>query len=73
MNREPFLRRSARLMRRLGARSGLRASYLLLRKQLARAYGPPKSMSVPQAPHPILLREGTSDFETMEQIFVHRE
>jgi FkbM family methyltransferase len=72
MKRE-FFRRSARLMRRLGARSGLRASYLLLRNELARgAHGAAKPMRVPQVPHPIWLREGTSDFGVMEQIFVHR-
>jgi FkbM family methyltransferase len=72
MKRELFLR-SARLMRRLGVRSGLRASYLLLRNELARgAHGPPKPMRVPHVPRPIWLRDGTSDFEVMEQIFVHR-
>jgi len=75
MRREPFLRRSSRLLRRLGARSGLRACYLLARNKLpARDPNPPpRQMRIPQAPHAIWLRPGTSDFETMEQVFVHRE
>jgi FkbM family methyltransferase len=74
MTRQPFLRRALRLIRRLGARSGLRASYLLARRELALgADGPPRQMTVRGVPHPIWLREGTSDFEVMEQIFVHHE
>jgi FkbM family methyltransferase len=74
MKRQPFLRRALRLIRRLGARSGLRASYLLVRRELALgASGPPRQMTVGGVPHPIWLREGTSDFDVMEQIFVHRE
>jgi FkbM family methyltransferase len=73
MKNKPFLR-SMRLVRALGARSGLRASYLLMRREVSqRANGSPKRMRVPGFAHPIWLREGTSDFEVMEQIFVRRE
>jgi FkbM family methyltransferase len=73
--REPFVRRSSRLLLRLGARSGLRACYLLARKQLlARSADPqPRQMRIPKVPHAIWIRERTSDFETMEQVFVDRE
>jgi FkbM family methyltransferase len=74
MKRTPFLLRAVRLLRGLGPRSGLRACHLLVRKELARdADGPPRRMRVPDVPHPIWLREGTSDFEIMEQIFLRRE
>jgi FkbM family methyltransferase len=75
MRPEPFLRRSSRLLRRLGARSGLRASYLLAREELAArdANSPPRQMRIPKVPHAIWLRHGTSDFATMEQVFIHRE
>jgi FkbM family methyltransferase len=74
MKRTPFWLRAVRLVRGLGLRSGLRACHLLVRKELmADADGPPRPMRVPQVPHPIWLREGTSDFEIMEQIFLRRE
>jgi FkbM family methyltransferase len=74
MRRQPFLLRTVRLVRGLGARSGFRALYLLIRKELARdTVGNPRQMRVPDVPHPIWLRESTSDFEIMEQIFLRRE
>jgi FkbM family methyltransferase len=45
-----------------------------MRKELMRGGdGPPRSMRIPDVPQPIWLREGTSDFEIMEQIFLRRE
>jgi FkbM family methyltransferase len=45
-----------------------------MRKELARnAAADPRRMRMADFPHPIWLREGTSDFEVMEQIFVRRE
>ncbi len=74
VKRTPFLLRVVRLLRGLGVRSGLRACRLLLSKELMRdPDGPPRSMRVPAVPQPIWLREGTSDFEIMEQIFLRRE
>jgi FkbM family methyltransferase len=74
MTHTPFWLRAVRLVRGLGLRSGLRACHLLVRKELvADADGSPRLMRVPQVPHPIWLREGTSDFEIMEQIFLRRE
>jgi FkbM family methyltransferase len=74
MKRPPFLLRTVRLLRGLGVRSGLRACWLLVRKELARdADGPPRPMRIPDLAHPVWLREGTSDFEIMEQIFLRRE
>jgi FkbM family methyltransferase len=73
MKNKPFLR-SWRLVRGLGARSGLRASYLLMRKELARhPSGRRAQMRLAGLPQPIWLREGTSDFDVMEQIFVRGE
>jgi FkbM family methyltransferase len=52
----------------------LRACGLLVRKELKQdRAGPPSSMRVPGVSQPIWLREGTSDFEIMEQIFLRRE
>jgi FkbM family methyltransferase len=74
MTRTPFPLRLVRLLRGLGVRSGSRACWLLVRKELMRDRdGPPRSMRVPDVPQPIWLREGTSDFEIMEQIFLRRE
>jgi FkbM family methyltransferase len=74
MKRQPFPLRTVRLFRGLGARAGLRAFYLLVRKELARgAAGNPKPMRIRDVPHPVWLRESTSDFEIMEQIFLRRE
>jgi FkbM family methyltransferase len=73
MKNKPFLR-SFRLVRELGARSGLHASYLLMRKELARRpTGHPRRLRIPDVAQPVWLREGTSDFDVMEQIFVRRE
>jgi FkbM family methyltransferase len=70
----PLALRAARLMRGLGARSGSRACYLLLRKELApQTGGASRHLRIPGAPHPIWLRAATSDFDVMEQIFVRRE
>jgi FkbM family methyltransferase len=72
--RAPFPIRTIRLFRGLGFRSGLRAFQLLLRKELLHdSDGPPRRMRVPGVPHPVWLREGTSDFEILEQIFLRRE
>jgi FkbM family methyltransferase len=74
MTRTPFPIRAIRLLRGLGLRAGLRALQLLVRKELLRdPDGPPRRMRVPGVPHPVWLREGTSDFEIMEQIFLRRE
>jgi FkbM family methyltransferase len=74
MKRTPLPLRTVRLLRGLGASSGLRACWLLVRKELMRDRdGPPRSMRVPAVPQPIWLREATSDFEIMEQIFLRRE
>jgi FkbM family methyltransferase len=74
MKRTPFLLRTVRLVRGLGLRSGLRACNLLVRKELMCGRGgPPSAMRVPGVAQPIWLREGTSDFEIMEQIFLRRE
>ena len=70
----PLALRAVRLVRGLGIRSGTRACYLLLRKELARkSTGAPHQLRVPGVPHPIWLREATSDFDVMEQIFLRRE
>ncbi len=70
----PLALRAARLLRGFGARSGARASYLLLRKELAPdSAGDPKSLRIPGVPLPIWLREATSDFNVMEQIFLRGE
>jgi FkbM family methyltransferase len=70
----PLPLRAVRLVRGLGARSGVRACYLLLRKELApHSNGGPKRLRIPAVPHPIWLREATSDFDVMEQIFVRGE
>jgi FkbM family methyltransferase len=74
MKQTPFPLRAVRLLRGLGVRSGSRACWLLVRKELTRDRdGPPRSIRVPDVPRPIWLREGTSDFEIMEQIFLRRE
>ncbi len=74
MKRQPFLLRTVRLVRGFGVGSGLRACWLLVRKELMRDRdGPPRSMRIPGMPQPIWLREGTSDFEIMEEIFLRRE
>jgi FkbM family methyltransferase len=58
-------------MRRLGARSGARACYLLASATVGP--GSPKPLRIRETTEPIWLRNGTSDFEVMEEIFVHRE
>jgi FkbM family methyltransferase len=74
MKHTPFPLRAVRLLRGLGLRSGSRACWLLVRKELMRGRaGPPRSMRVRAVPQPIWLREGTSDFEIVEQIFLRRE
>jgi FkbM family methyltransferase len=61
-------------MRRLGARSGMRACYLLASAAVNRGtVGKPIQLFIRDAPQPIWLRKGTSDFDVMEQVFVHRE
>jgi FkbM family methyltransferase len=70
----PTALRAVRLVRGLGARSGARACYLLMRKVLAPApAGAPRSLRIRGVPHPLWLREATSDFDVMEQIFVRAE
>jgi FkbM family methyltransferase len=70
----PLPLRAVRLVRGLGLGSGIRATYLLLRKELGPpSAGDPKHLRVPGVPHPIWLRESTSDFDVMEQIFVRGE
>jgi FkbM family methyltransferase len=58
-------------MRRLGARSGARACYLLASAAINR--GVPEQLFIREAAHPVWLRKGTADLDVMEQIFVHRE
>jgi FkbM family methyltransferase len=70
----PLALRAVRLLCALGIRSGIRASYLLLRKKLARqSDGAPRGLRIPGVPHPVWLREATGDCDVMEQIFVGRE
>jgi FkbM family methyltransferase len=74
MKHQPFLRRASRLFRGFGLGPGLRACWLLVRRELMRERdGPPRAMRIPGVPQPIWLRESTSDFEIMEQIFLRRE
>jgi len=58
-------------MRRLGVRSGARAAYLLASAAISR--GALAELLLRETVQPIWLRKGTSDFDVMEQIFVHRE
>jgi FkbM family methyltransferase len=71
MKPEPFLRRSSRLVRRLGVPGGLRASYLLATAKTRTCTA--RQLHIPQTPNPIWLRDGGSDFAVMEQVFVPRE